>query len=231
MFNAALSKPVRLQTRRDRPHFLGMGSILDRANSASTVLGSGFLAPPVAGSLNPEKCVAVRGELSLAGIAQTEGVLLGDPMVLLSLVIPFRTQPDGPVGFVPHISEVSHARRLKIPGVKIIDPSDAPWRVIQDIASCSRIFSQSLHGLIVADTLDVPNIWIEPGKKMAGYRFKFYDYFSTTDALKEPYPFDLETFIDTPIHLFEISRYMYDKKIYLDAIREAVFKKQDRNVN
>lgn len=221
-FRAAVGRPVRLETRRDRPHFLGMGSILDRANAASTVLGSGCLLPPVAGSLNPGQVVAVRGELSLAGLARAQGVLLGDPMVLLNLIVPFRVQRDGPLGLVPHVSEVGRARRLKIPGVKIIDPGHDPWRVIQDIAGCSRIFSQSLHGLIIADALEIPNAWIAPGPNMAGERFKFYDYFSTLDEGKEPHAFDLETFIRSPVHLFEISRYKHDKKVYLDVIRHAV---------
>lgn len=221
-FRAAVGKPVRLVTRRYHPHFMGMGSILDRANAASTVLGSGCLLPPVAGSLTPGKVIAVRGELSLAGIAQAEDVLLGDPMVLLNLIVPFRVQRDGPIGLVPHVSEVGRARRLKIPGVKIIDPGHAPWRVIQDIAGCSRIFSQSLHGLIVADALEVPNVWIAPGPNMTGDKFKFYDYFTTMDTVKEPHPFHLETFTRSRAHLFEISRYKHDKKIYLDVIRHAV---------
>lgn len=221
-FRAAVGRPVRLETRRDRAHFLGMGSILDRANAASTVLGSGCLLPPVAGSLNPGRVVAVRGELSLAGLARAQGVLLGDPMVLLNLIAPFRVQRDGPVGLVPHVSQVGRARRMKIPGVKIIDPGHAPWHVIGEIAGCSRIYSQSLHGLIAADALEIPNVWIAPDPNMAGDRFKFLDYFSTLDTGKEPHPFDMETFTRSPAHVFKVGRYMYDKKIYLDAIRHAV---------
>lgn len=221
-FRAAIGRPVRLETRRDRPHFLGMGSILDRATAASTVLGSGCLVPPVAGSLNPGRVVAVRGALSLAGLTRAEGVLLGDPMVLLNLIAPCRVQRDGPVGLVPHVSEVGRARRMKIPGVKIIDPGHAPWHVIREIAGCSHIYSQSLHGLIVADALEIPNVWIAPGQDMAGDRFKFFDYFSTLDAGKDPQPFDLDTFASSPAHAFEVGRYKHDKKLYLEAIRHAV---------
>jgi hypothetical protein len=120
------------------------------------------------------------------------------------------------------VSEVGLARRMNIPGVKIIDPADDPWRVINDIAHCSRIYSQSLHGLIVADALDVPNIWIAPGRAMLGARFKFDDYFSTLDANKDPYPFTLDTFLGTPAHAFDVRRYRYDKKTYLEALQQAV---------
>jgi pyruvyltransferase len=221
-FSIAVGRPARLETRRNIPHFLGMGSILDRASSASTVLGSGCLLPPAAGSLHPGRVVAVRGALSLAGLARREDVLLGDPMVLLGLIASCPVYSDGPVGLVPHVSEMGYARRMKIPGVKIIDPGHDPWRVIRDIAGCSRIFSQSLHGLIVADTLQIPNVWIAPSLKMVGDSFKFADYFSTLDASKEPYPFDLDTFRGLPAHFFDVRKYKYDKKVLLDAIRQGV---------
>ena len=221
-FRAAIGRDVRLQTRRNLPHFLGMGSILDRATSSSTVLGSGCLLPPVAGSLTPHHVVAVRGELSLAGLARPEGVLLGDPMVLLNLIAPFEPKKDGHVGFVPHVSELGRSLRMDIPGIKIINPSLEPWRVINEIAICSRIYSQSLHGLIVADALGIPNVWIAPGPLMAGDTFKFFDYFSTLDADKKLHRFDLETFTQTPVSAFNVGRYKHDKKIYLDAIRSAV---------
>lgn len=220
-FHATVNSRVRLQTRRDRPHFLGMGSILDRATAESTVLGSGCLVPPVKGSIKPGQVFAVRGELSLEGLSSAEGVLLGDPMVILNLIFPLRAHRDGPVGLVPHVSEVSRFQRLKIPGVKVIHPGNNPWRVIKDIASCSRILSQSLHGLIVADALEIPNAWLTPSSNMAGDGFKFHDYFSTLDADKEPHPFDLETVIHLPAHLFHVSHYKYDKRTLLEVIQHA----------
>lgn len=222
LFCAAIGRGVRLQMRRDRPHFLGMGSILNKATSSSIVLGSGCLFPPVASSLAPRHVVAVRGELSLAGLAQPEGVFLGDPMVLLNLIAPCESKRDGHVGFVPHVSEFRQLRGLDIPEIKIINPSLEPWRVIREIAACSRIYSQSLHGLIVADALDIPNVWIAPGPFMAGDTFKFFDYFSTLDADKEPHSFDLDTFKQTRVQAFNVGCYKYNKKIYLEAIRNAV---------
>ena len=142
-------------------------------------------------------------------------------MVLLNLVAPQAVQRDGPVGFVPHVSNFRHARKMKIPNVKIIDPGQTPWKVIHEIAGCSRIFSESLHGLIVADTLNIPNVWIAPNPSMTGAKFKFDDYFSTLDASKDAYPFSLMTFSSTPKDAFTVCQYLYDKQTYLDAIRDA----------
>ena len=221
-FRAALDQAVRLEIHRDRPHFLGMGSILQKATSVSTVVGSGFLVPPAPCSLTPERVISVRGKLSLAGLTRGDNVLLGDPMVLLNLVAPIKADRNGPVGLVPHVSEVNKAKRMMIPGVKIIDPQHSPWRVIHEIAGCSRIFSQSLHGLIVADALDIPNIWIEPSDQMMGADFKFNDYFSTLDSEKKPFQFKLETFAGSSSSAFSVGRYKYDKKLYLDTLREGV---------
>jgi pyruvyltransferase len=220
-FEVAVNQPVRLETQRDQPHFLGMGSILDRVTATSIVLGAGCLSALDPKSIRPAQVVSVRGELSRAGLVQSEGVLLGDPMVLLNLVAPQTVQRDGPVGFVPHVSNLRHARKMKIPNVKIIDPGHTPWKVIHEIAGCSRIFSESLHGLIVADTLSIPNVWIAPNRSMAGAAFKFEDYFSTLDAGKDAYPFNLMTFSNPPKGAFTVCQYLYDKRTYLDAIRDA----------
>jgi pyruvyltransferase len=221
-FRMASQQPVRLKIQRDQPHFLGMGSILDRATPASIVLGAGCLSALAPGSITPARVVSVRGELSRAGLVQSDNVLLGDPMVLLNIVAPQSVHHDGPIGFVPHVSCLRLARKMAPLGVKIIDPGLAPWKVIREIAGCSRIFSQSLHGLIVADALEIPNIWIAPSESVTGDTFKFKDYFSTLDTAKTPYSFDLKTFSNTPHTAFNVCNYKYDKKVYLDALRDAV---------
>lgn len=228
LFAALLGRPVRLQTRRDAPHFLGMGSILERASGSSVVLGAGCLHPPVPGSLAPGRVVAVRGALSLAGLRQPEGVLLGDPMVLLSLLgppwLPEAGQGAGPdgggIGLVPHVTEIARARAMAPPGITVIDPRLPPWQVIRAIAGCARIFSQSLHGLIVADALGIPNLWLAPGAGMAGGDFKFRDYFTTLKAAKTPHPFTPQVLAGSAD--FSVGRYRYDKAAYWAALRHAV---------
>jgi len=228
-FQIACQETVKLQTSRDNLHFLGMGSILDRATSTSIILGSGCLSQLEPRSVCPANTISVRGELSRASLAQSDSVLLGDPMVLLNIVSPQNVQRNGPIGFVPHVSDLRFAYKLKIPNVKVIDPGREPWKVIREIAGCSRIFSQSLHGLIVADALEIPNIWIAPNASMTGENFKFEDYFTTLDGGKVPHQFNLGSFLHTPQSAFDVCTYKYDKKHYLEALRDAVASmKQDR---
>ena len=214
-------RKVRLETDRARPHFLGMGSILERATPCSTVLGAGFIQKPDGQAPQVGRVVAVRGQLSREHFNQPN-VLLGDPMVLLELLCPHQASRHIEIGFVPHVSEVREAKALRIPGLEIIDPALDPMAVIHKISQCKRVFSQSLHGLIVADALRVPSVWVAPGAKMKGGAFKFHDYFTTLDAPKTPMKFDADALSRTTLKEFHVSNYKFDKREYLEAVQEAL---------
>lgn len=220
-FGTLLSHKVRLIPESDAPHFLGMGSILERATSTSIVLGSGFLSRPMSGSIEAGRVVAVRGALSAEGLGNVPNVLLGDPMVLLPEISSLTHDREGPIGLVPHISDVARARSMDLADVKIIDPADDPWQVVKQIAGCSRILSQSLHGLIVADALQVPNVWLEPSDSMKGGAFKFEDYFTTIDAPKKPLKFSAESVASAGPSLFTVGTYIHDRRVLLEAFRHA----------
>jgi hypothetical protein len=222
LFSLLGDRPMRLQTNRARPHFLGMGSILEKATAHSIVLGSGFLRPPAAKVVTSARIVAVRGKLSREALGAGDEILLGDPMVLLDHV--FRPAPGKrhALGVVPHVSEVAAFRRRACPGLRVIDPAESPWKVVEAIASCERIMSQSLHGLIVADALGVPNLWLAPSASMAGGEFKFHDYFSTLDSPKLAHAPAASLLSAPPSDLFTTGRYLFDKAGYLEAIRKAV---------
>lgn len=222
LFELLSGRSMRLEVHRDRPHFLGMGSILERARPETVVLGSGFIAAPTAKDLTVKGIVSVRGELTRRHLTPDRNILLGDPMVLLDQVLPVSSNPSDIVGFVPHVSEVKAARKLGLPDVKIIDPGHNPMKVLLEIGNCKRIFSQSLHGLIVADALRVPNCWIGPSAKMKGGTFKFADYYSTMDHKPEPLEFCRETFTETPRSQFHAGVFQHDKRVYRDAISEAL---------
>lgn len=49
--------------------------------------------------------------------------------------------------------------------------------VLDQICSCEYIASSSLHGLIMSEAYDIPNLWIELSGKLMGGHFKFHDFF------------------------------------------------------
>ncbi len=87
--------------------------------------------------------------------------------------------------------ENGDARRFAAehPGILLIDPRRPPQEVVRDIASCKEVFSSSLHGLVAADSLGIPNRWVEletPHADVAANRFKFEDYYSAFGVSRTP---------------------------------------------
>ncbi len=225
-FRHLAGRPVRFAAARTRPHVLGAGSILERATPASVVCGSGLLRPPQGPAADAD-IVAVRGALSLAACRQPEGVWLGDPLVLVDAFAP-ATAKRQRFGFVPHVLSAARWAGLNGGRHRLIHPGWEPWRVIREIGACEVIFSQSLHGLIVADALGIPNVWIEPDAAMAGGRFKFDDYFTTLDRPKAAIPADADIFAHPAAFDATICRYRFSKAEYRRILAAACTRVADR---
>lgn len=98
------------------------------------------------------------------------------------------------LGIIPHVVDLHHPvieeiRKIHGDDILIIDLAHyEKWTdVIDQICSCERILSSSLHGLIVSDAYQVPSCWIELSGNISGGYFKFYDYASSVDRdFKEP---------------------------------------------
>ena len=92
------------------------------------------------------------------------------------------------LGIIPHVVDLHHPvieeiRDKHADEILIIDLAHyEKWTdVIDQICSCERILSSSLHGLIVSDAYQVPSCWIELSGKISGGYFKFVDYASSVD--------------------------------------------------
>jgi hypothetical protein len=218
-FGRLIGARVRFAPDRTQPHVLGAGSILGHATPTSVVCGSGFLRPP-RGPLRPGELVAVRGALSAEACGADDRTLLGDPLVLIDQFVE-RPAPRRTFGFVPHVTAVARWRRLAGRDVPLIDPAWDPWRTVAEIAACEVIVSQSLHGLIVADAMGIPNVWVAPGDEMSGGRFKFDDYFSTLDRGKQPVPECRDLFLAPGRFDAAVGRYRYCKRRYRETLAAA----------
>jgi pyruvyltransferase len=219
LWQALLGQRVRL-ARRGQDHVLGMGSILEQATDRSLVAGSGFLRPPAPGARIHASVLSVRGMLSAACLDRP--VLLGDPAVLSAMLFPRSSRPKTPLGVVPHVSEVDDFLAKAPPGVEIIDVRRSPIEVVCRIADCTRIVSRSLHGLIVADAYEVPNVWLAPSSRMAGGEFKFHDYYSTTDRHPVPEVIEPEGWGSVDPSRFSVAGFRFDRRNLLEGLRDGV---------
>lgn len=204
-----------------RPHFLGIGSIAAKASGLSVVMGAGLIEPVPRTLLSkPAEIFSVRGELTAEAFGGSVA-WLGDPLILLDLVLPAPARAsDLRIGVVPHESmadrfiELLRGREELV----VIDPRGDPAEVALRIARCTRVASQSLHGLIVADVYRVPGVWIAPAEGMVGGAFKFHDYFSTLERGRQPV--SSRDFIASPHDFaYTIGTYRWDRQAYLRDFR------------
>ena len=136
---------------------------------------------------------AVRGELSKARVENILGKKLdiptGDAGILASYLLKEKVEKKYAVGIIAHYKEQDEPIFQKLaetyPKSLYIDVRQMPDSVIPQIASCECIISSSLHGLIIADSLGIPNIHIKVSDKLLGDGFKFDDYYSAYH-LKHP---------------------------------------------
>jgi len=73
----------------------------------------------------------------------------------------------------PLVHELGHQAQVCIISVRL-----PPSEFAAQIAACDAVVSSSLHGLIFADSLGVPNAHIRSSDRVAGDGYKFRDYYS-----------------------------------------------------
>ena len=184
---------------------LSVRAVLNRTMRAPLVVwGSGFLFPSSDGrrvKIRHPYVLALRGELTRREMV-SQGLLdakadiaLGDPGVFMPEVlgvIPERRFGRGVVLHAYYWQTGQAAQFAKEhPEIRLIDPRRSPQEVVRDIASCAEIVSSSLHGLVAADALGIPNRWVAletPFADARRNRFKFDDYYSAVGLRREPCP-------------------------------------------
>lgn len=129
---------------------------------------------------------AVRGELTRRNVEKMTGKKLdiptGDAGILASELLECLPEKRYDVGIVPHICDLGdpavQALTDSYENACLINVKDDPMAVIEQIAQCRAVISSSLHGLIVADSLDIPNMHLVFSDRPLGDGYKFDDYYS-----------------------------------------------------
>ena len=167
-------------------NLMAIGSILKFGNKKSKVWGSGFMS--ISERYSGGKVFAVRGKYTLDALRNQNAdidnnVVLGDPALLLPLVLPLKEKKKYKIGIIPHYSEYDSINKTYSDKYKVIALRDVDLeKTTREINQCEYILSSSLHGIIVAHAYGIPAIWIElSGLEKGTDGFKFKDYFSSVD--------------------------------------------------
>lgn len=196
-----------------RCDLMAVGSILQKAKNywfgrSINVWGSGFIEAhaPVTSKHHYH---ALRGQLSARQLFKQNDPVYGDPGLLANLLVSkISSQKQYCIGIVPHYKEQdnSFVRSFieRYPHVKLISVFEETETFIKNIAACDIVLSSSLHGLVVADSLKIPNAWIKLSNDVRGDGFKFQDYYSAFDLYDiKPFSFDDNTKKEDLIALVE----------------------------
>lgn len=174
---------------------IAIGSVIDSYTTKTfacdkplTIWGSGFLREPTEKTklYRPVNVIATRGKLTKYWLEKITGqnlsnVILGDPGLLTSLTFKdLNFTKTHKYGIIPHYADKNEEtlNKIKLKNSKFISPLLPPDQFVKELVSCEIILSSAMHGLIAADSFNIPNIRFIASDNVIGGDFKFNDYYS-----------------------------------------------------
>lgn len=162
---------------------ISIGSIIDWYSDPNcNIWGAGIMYrnSPVAKA----NFYAVRGkytQLRLKELGYKVPKAIGDPALLSPLIYKPETDKKFTLGIIPHFLHYEETvKKLKSDSILVINLFDTIEKVIDDVCSCEKIISSSLHGIIISHAYGIPALWFNLAKdKLRGDDIKFADYFSS----------------------------------------------------
>lgn len=189
-----MNKKINFINNRDQSDkFLCTGSILntESVRNNDIIWGTGTMFPNTVIPQRIFKVLAVRGPLTRDNFIKSKKEcpqLYCDPGILLGYLYKInKDEKKHELGIVPHHSFYNTMNDLYKDKYYIIDPRKDPKIVVQEIASCKRIISASLHGIIVAESLNIPTAYLYFKNELSKERntFKYYDYYLGSNRKEE----------------------------------------------
>lgn len=163
---------------------VGAGSVLHMVSPGSIIWGTGAMYKDRTFS-RPAKILAVRGPLTRKACLD-QGFdcpeVYGDPGLLMPLFYhPPKPKQTWRVGIIPHYIDFVQVKKAfaKRKGILIIDLLKPFEKVIDEMVSCSYLFSSSLHGILVSHAYGIPTVWTEFSSKISGDSTKYHDYYGS----------------------------------------------------
>jgi pyruvyltransferase len=210
----------------DIPRLLMAGSILDHAGPKDTCWGSGFIDENTGRRIRLASVAAVRGPLTAKILGQcgspTSNVF-GDPGLLAAGFVETGGDKTHRWAVVPHYIDFAQGTKLAAQVSASVVPVSLPIEeFVRQIASAERVFSSSLHGLICAESLGIPAVWVKFSENVLGGNFKFHDYIAGTDRNPHGvYPLD---FRSDYVSELTMEKYPVLDKFDLSAVADRLLK-------
>lgn len=175
----------------NEPNYACIGSIInDNFITKNTVIwGAGIDSESTNLTIKPKEVLAVRGPLTRKKLLELNiecPEVYGDPALLIHKFYKPDIDKQYKLGIIPHFSNLNDKNliNLKNPQIKILNLKhyNSNWKnIVDDILKCEYIISESLHGIILAEQFNIPNIWInikDTKEKNKGI-FKYLDFYES----------------------------------------------------
>lgn len=165
----------------NNPKIISCGSIMRLCNENSIVYGSGIR--DINQNIKKGIIKIVRGPLTRNRLLQIGCYchnIYGDPGLLLPLYYNPNIKKTHKLGIIPHIIHYNKVKEMykNNKDIKIINLRTRNIEyIVDEILSCEKTISSSLHGLITSDAYNIPNKWVKFDNNINGDDTKFYDYF------------------------------------------------------
>lgn len=177
-----------------------VGSIIHHLKYKNVhIWGSGLIENKIPKNIKIDNISAVRGPKT-RDLLKHHGYdcpeIFGDPVFLLPRIYNPSLPKQHTVGLIPHYKDKNSdiVKSLMAQGAFMIDIFGDDKEVINNVLKCRNILSSSLHGLILADSYQVPSKWIKINK-LVGNHFKFDDYYNSIGINNEN-PISLDNHFD-----------------------------------
>lgn len=172
----------------DAPYVLTSSISLSDATDPAMIWGAGFArSDDKLGFTSPQNIRLLRGKASFeklhGGGLRLPDLPLGDPLFLGPRLLGVTSRADNieKIGFwgsdqdksLPELQKI-----LQMEQVLNLNLHGSPQDLLRDISGCSYILSTDVDGLILADSFNIPSLWIAAKSRKTDEDFAVEDWFS-----------------------------------------------------
>lgn len=215
-------------------HYSLIGSILGYFNLDNTIVyGSGVIDENMKFVGTPNKIISVRGPKSREVLLKNGydcPEYYGDPALLLSCFYKPELKKSGKGILIANMGTSSDNQvvnsLISLLNLDLLDMTSYNcWTdVIDRIIESEFVISESLHGLIVAETYGIPNVWVEFKDHPSYWNFKFEDYYKSIN--KNESIIRLQEDIDINLIMNKINSWSKGKIDYSSMLNNLPFEIQ-----